>query len=133
MIESLLKTPLRILFLCTANSYRSQMAEGWARHLHPCTVLPFSAGSRPSTANPMAVRVMHEVGVDLSCRRSKHLTESVHQEFDYVVTLCENARDNCPTFLGAKHTIHAGFPTQPGPPGARRLSSPISPGTRHGA
>jgi arsenate reductase len=86
------------------------MAEGWARYLHPDTVQAYSAGALPSQVNPLAIRVMAEVGVDLSTQHSKHLNEFLGQRFDYVVTLCSDARDNCPFFPGAANTVHVGFP-----------------------
>lgn len=102
--------PIRILFLCTANSCRSQMAEGWARSLHPGTIEAFSAGTQPGQVHPLAIRVMAEAGVDLTSHRSKHLREFLGQKFDYVVTLCDDARENCPVFPGAAHMVHVGFP-----------------------
>lgn len=103
-------TPVRILFLCTANSCRSQMAEGWARKLHPDTIAAFSAGTAPGGVNPLAKKVMAEAGVDISHQRSKSVNEFRDLEFDYVVTLCDPAREACPVFPGAKKTVHVGFP-----------------------
>lgn len=102
--------PIRMLFLCTANSCRSQMAEGWARALHLGKIEAFSAGTQPSQVNPLAIQVMAEAGVDLASHRSKHLQEFLGQKFDYVVTLCGDARDNCPVFPGAARMVHVGFP-----------------------
>lgn len=102
--------PIRILFLCTNNSCRSQMAEGWTNHLHSGRVAAWSAGTSPSEVNPLAARVMAEAGVDLSGHRSKHLSEFLGQEFDYAVTLCDDAHAACPVFPGARKTVHAGFP-----------------------
>lgn len=104
------KEPIKILFLCTANSCRSQMAEGWARALHPGRIAAFSAGTHPGQVHPLAIQVMAEAGVDLSSHRSKHLQEFRGQRFDYVVTLCGDARDSCPVFPGAARTVHVGFP-----------------------
>ncbi|HHW13926.1 MAG TPA: arsenate reductase ArsC [Firmicutes bacterium] len=101
---------LRILFLCTANSCRSQMAEGWARALRGGEIEAYSAGTAPSTVNPLAVEVMREAGVDLSQHRSKHLSEYLGEDFDYVVTLCGDAHETCPVFPGAKRMVHHGFP-----------------------
>ncbi|MGE5507001.1 MAG: C-GCAxxG-C-C family (seleno)protein [Chitinophagales bacterium] len=99
-----------MLFLCTGNSCRSQMAEGWANALHNGRIEAFSAGTDPGEVNPLAVKVMAEAGVDISGHRSKHLGEFLGQPFDYVVTLCDSAQAACPVFPGAKQTVHAGFP-----------------------
>lgn len=101
---------LRILFLCTANSCRSQMAEGWARALKSGEIKAHSAGTAPTTVNPLAAEVMGEAGVDLSGHRSKDLREYLGQEFDYVVTLCGDAHETCPVFPGARRMVHHGFP-----------------------
>lgn len=103
-------SPLKVLFLCTANACRSQMAEGWARALHSGRIEASSAGTQPSRVNPLAAQVMHEAGVDLAGQRSKHLDEFKDQRFDYVITLCGDARDACPVFSGATRTVHMGFP-----------------------
>lgn len=104
---------LRILFLCTGNSCRSQMAEGWARHLKSDCVEPYSAGIESHGLNPYAVQVMAEAGVDISGHRSKHLNEIKHIPFDYVVTVCDNARESCPMFPGKTQIIHVGFEDPP--------------------
>lgn len=101
---------LKVLFLCTANSCRSQMAEGWTKALRSLDIEAYSAGTRPSTVNVMAAQVMAEVGVDLSSHRSKSIDEFIEQRFDYVVTLCGSARDECPLFSGAGKRVHVGFP-----------------------
>jgi arsenate reductase len=100
---------LRILFLCTGNSCRSQMAEGWARHLKSGEIEPSSAGTEPQGVNPLAVQVMKEVGVDISGQRSKHVMELLDQPFDYVVTLCGGAREACPVFSSNTKLRHVGF------------------------
>jgi arsenate reductase len=100
---------LRILFLCTGNSCRSQMAEGWARHLKSREIEAFSAGIEPKGVNPRAVRVMKEAGVDISGQRSKHVREFLDQSFDYVVTLCAEAREGCPVFPSKTEHRHKGF------------------------
>lgn len=102
--------PIRILFLCTGNSCRSQMAEGWTHALQGGSIEAFSAGTNPGEVNPRAVQVMAEFGVDISEQRSKHLSEFLGQPFDYVVTLCDSAHAACPVFPGAKKTVHVGFP-----------------------
>jgi len=103
----------RVLFLCTGNSCRSQMAEGWARHLHGALLEPDSAGVASTQVNPLAVRAMLEVGVDLSAQRSKSVEELKGQRFDWVVTVCDNARESCPHFPNAARTIHVGFDDPP--------------------
>jgi arsenate reductase len=100
---------IRILFLCTGNSCRSQMAEGWARHLKAATLDVASAGTYPSFVHPLAVRVMREAGVDISGQRSKGVEEFLDQEFDYVVTLCGHAREVCPVFPGETKIVHRGI------------------------
>ena len=102
--------PFRVLFLCTGNSCRSQMAEGWARHLLGEQIKAFSAGADPTVVNPRATEIMKEVGVDLSSHRSKPVTEFSDQRFDLVITLCEDAEARCPVFLGGTRKIHMGFP-----------------------
>ena len=101
---------LRVLFLCTGNACRSQMAEGWARHLKAASVEARSAGIEPKGLDPRAVRVMAEAGVDISTHTSKHLDELAEVDFDYVVTLCGHARETCPAFPGKTRVVHAGFP-----------------------
>ena len=104
---------LKILFLCTGNSCRSQMAEGWARHLKPDAIEPYSAGIEPRGVAPRAVKVMAEVGVDISGQRSKHIDDLADVEFDYVVTVCDNAKSNCPYFPGDAKVVHVGFDDPP--------------------
>ncbi|MGB2753539.1 MAG: arsenate reductase ArsC [Phycisphaerae bacterium] len=99
----------KVLFLCTGNACRSQMAEGWARHLRGDRLEPFSAGTSPHGLDPRAVRVMAEEGVDISGQRSKHVDEVCRIPFDYVVTVCDRARDACPVFPGKARALHAGF------------------------
>lgn len=97
---------VKILFLCTGNSCRSQMAEGWANHLGEGRVRAASAGVRPTAVQPLAVAVMREVGVDISAQRSKDVSVFLGEEFDFVITLCDNAREECPFFPGAKARLH---------------------------
>lgn len=104
----------RVLVLCTGNSCRSQMAEGWVRHELGDKVDVFSAGTRPSRVHPMAVAVMAEAGVDLSSHRSKSLSEFWGQPFDLVVTVCDSAKEACPSFPGARKQIHESFPDPAG-------------------
>jgi arsenate reductase len=106
-------TKLRILFLCTGNSCRSQMAEGWAKKLKGDVTEPYSAGIETHGLNPNAVKVMAEAGVDISAHRSKHLDEVKDIDFDHVVTVCDNAREHCPIFPGKTRLIHVGFDDPP--------------------
>ena len=104
---------LNILFLCTGNSCRSQMAEGWAKTLRTDTVNPYSAGTEPHGMNPRAIKVMQEVGVDISGHRSKHVDELKDVRLDYVVTVCDHANESCPLFPGMTKVIHVGFDDPP--------------------
>ncbi|MBN1488960.1 MAG: arsenate reductase ArsC [Phycisphaerae bacterium] len=104
---------LRVLFLCTGNSCRSQMAEGWARHLKSDVIEPFSAGIEKHGLNPDAVAVMAETGVDISGHRSKTISELAGVTFDYVVTVCGDAHETCPMFPGKARIVHVGFDDPP--------------------
>ena len=103
----------KILFLCTGNSCRSQMAEGWARALKSEEIEASSAGIVKHGLNPRAVAVMAEVGVDMSGYRSKIIDELPHQDFDYVITLCGHANETCPFFPGPVKRVHHGFDDPP--------------------
>lgn len=97
----------RVLFLCTGNAVRSQMAEALANHFHDDEIEAVSAGSRPAGfVHPLAVRVMAEVGVDISDRESKAVTQFIDQPFDVVVTVCDSAAEDCPHWPGAKRIEH---------------------------
>ena len=104
---------LKILFLCIGNSCRSQMAEGWARHLKSDVIEPYSAGIEIHGLNSLAVKVMAEVGVDISGYRSKHLNEVRDIMFDYVITVCDAANESCPFFPGKTVRIHKSFDDPP--------------------
>ena len=104
---------LNIIFLCTGNSCRSQMAEGWTRALKGDLIEAYSAGVETHGLNPIAVAVMAEVGVDISGHHSKHLHELRDISFDAVITVCDHAREACPFFPGAKKMLHAGFADPP--------------------
>jgi arsenate reductase len=104
---------LKILFLCTGNFCRSQMAEGWARHLKSDCIKPYSAGIETHGMNPQAMKVMAEAGVDISAQRSKLVGEFKDVEFDYVVTVCGHAHEHCPWFPGRAKVIHVGFDDPP--------------------
>ena len=107
------KSKLKVLFLCTGNSCRSQMAEGWARHLKGDVIEPCSAGVETHGVNPYAKRVMLEAGVDISGHRSKHVDELRDMEFDYVVTVCSHAAKHCPMFPGRGKVVHVPFDDPP--------------------
>jgi arsenate reductase len=100
---------LKVLFLCTGNSCRSQMAEGWARHIHGDKFEVHSAGIKPQELHPLAVRVMKEAGVDISGQKSKHVRVLKDVAFDYVVTVCDSARESCPLFPSKTKVIHRDF------------------------
>jgi arsenate reductase len=104
---------LKILFLCTGNSCRSQMAEGFARQLRGDAIDAYSAGTDPHGMNPLAIRAMSEAGVDISRGRSKHVDELKGEKFDYVVTVCDHANETCPTFPGKTSVVHIGFEDPP--------------------
>ena len=104
---------LKILFLCTGNSCRSQMAEGWARHLKSDVLEPYSAGIETHGLNPNAVKVMAEAGVEISGQRSQHVGELRDVHFDYVVTVCGHAHESCPVFTGDTRVVHVGFDDPP--------------------
>ena len=103
----------RVLFLCTGNSCRSQMAEGWARHLAPGAIDAFSAGLETHGLNPRAVQVMQEAGVDISGQRSQRVDEFTDQPLDYVVTVCGHTHETCPVFPGKTTVVHRGFDDPP--------------------
>jgi arsenate reductase len=104
---------LKVLFLCTGNSCRSQMAEGWARHLKGDVIEAYSAGIETHGLNPNAVKVMAEAGVDITGHHSKHVDELKDVQFDYVVTVCDNAHESCPLFPGKTKVVHVGFQDPP--------------------
>jgi len=106
--------PLKILFLCTGNSCRSQMAEAWARkQLHPKRFEAYSAGTKPGSLDPRAVRVMAEAGIDMSGQRSKSVEQLVSVHPDCVITVCDAANEVCPVFPVSARRIHAGFDDPP--------------------
>jgi len=107
------KAKLKILFLCTGNACRSQMAEGWARRLKGGVIEPYSAGIVAAGLDPRAVRVMAEKGVAISGQRSKHVDTLLDLEFDYVVTICSHAHEHCPVFPGRTRVCHRGFDDPP--------------------
>jgi arsenate reductase len=103
-------TRSRVLVLCTGNSARSQMAEGLLRHDFDDRVEVESAGTHPSTVRPEAIAVMREIGIDISSHRSKHVDELRDRPFDYVITVCDRAAENCPVLPGPAVRLHRDFP-----------------------
>ena len=99
----------RVLVLCTGNSARSQMAEGLLRHDAGEAFDVESAGTKPGIVRPEAIAVMRELGIDISGHRSKHVDEFDGQRFDYVITVCDNAKESCPVFPGATKRLHRSF------------------------
>lgn len=108
-----MKQKAKVLFLCTGNSCRSQMAEGWARFLKNSSIEAYSAGTKPQGLNPYAVLVMKEVGVDISNHTSKHIEEVIKTPFDLVVTVCDDVYETCPYLPGNHKTLHVGFEDPP--------------------
>jgi len=99
----------RVLFICTHNSARSQMAEGLLRALHGDRYEVFSAGTEPDKVSPYAIRVMNEIGIDISDHRSKNVAGFLDQKFEYVVTVCDSANESCPYFPGGEKILHQSF------------------------
>jgi arsenate reductase (thioredoxin) len=99
----------KILFLCTHNSCRSQMAEGIVNHCLGDRFQAFSAGTEATRVNPLAVRVLAEIGIDITGHRSKVMDEFAGESFDYVITLCGDANERCPLFFGGVRRVHIGF------------------------
>jgi arsenate reductase len=108
-----LKEKIKILFLCTGNSCRSQMAEAWTRTLKGDVIDAYSAGTEPKGVDSLAVKAMAEVNIDISSYRSKSTTEFMDLEFDYVITLCDNAQKACPFFPAKTRVLHHGFEDPP--------------------
>lgn len=104
---------MKILFLCTGNSCRSQMAEGWTRLLKGDRFDAYSAGVQPKPIDPRAIKAMAEAGIDISEQKSKDVDVFGNMEFDYVITLCDNARESCPYFPAKTKLIHQGFADPP--------------------
>jgi len=104
---------IKVLFLCTGNSCRSQMAEGWTRRLKGAVIEPYSAGIAAHGLNARAVKVMAEADIDISGQRSKHVDELINVPFDYVVTVCDHANESCPVFPGKVTRIHVSFEDPP--------------------
>ncbi len=104
---------IKLLYLCTGNSCRSQIAEAWTRHLKGDQIEPYSAGVAPKGVDPRAIKVMAEAGIDISGQKSKTIDALENLEFDYVITLCDNARETCPFFPAKTRLLHLGFDDPP--------------------
>jgi arsenate reductase len=102
-------TPIRVIFVCTGNSARSQMAEALLRRDGGAAFEVVSAGVDPRAVNPLTIRALDGVGIDIREARSKSVTEFLGQSFDYVITVCDRARESCPVFPGGSRTLHWGF------------------------
>lgn len=118
-------SPLRVLILCTGNSARSQIAEGLLRHDSQGAIEVESAGVAPSSLRQEAVDVMQEIGIDISKQRSKSVDEFLGQRFDYIITVCDNAKEVCPIFPGAGRSLHHSF-NDPPPPNSRDLAEMLA-------
>lgn len=103
------KKKQRVLFICTHNSARSQMAEGLMNALYKNLYEAHSAGTRPSSIHPSAIKVMSELGIDISKHHSKSVKEFIDQKFDFVITVCNSAKESCPFFPGGKKLLHKSF------------------------
>ena len=108
-----MKGKIKILYLCTGNSCRSQMAEAWTRHIWGNSMEAHSAGVKPKGIDPRAIRAMAEVGIDISNQRSKSIDDIMDMEFDYVITLCDDAQKSCPAFPARINMFHVGFDDPP--------------------
>ena len=113
----------RVLILCTGNSARSQMAEGLLRHIAGDRFEVFSAGTKPVGLNPNAVTAMSEVGIDIGGHWSKPVDEFAGQQFDYVITVCDNAKESCPIFPGSGKRLHESFEDPASAPAQRQLEA----------
>jgi protein-tyrosine-phosphatase len=122
--ERAARGPARVLFLCTGNSARSQIAEALCEQLSEGAVRAVSAGSHPKALHPNAVRVMRGRGIDLAGRRSKHLSEFTGERFDYVISLCDRVREVCPEFPGGPELIHWSIPDPGREPGSDEATLP---------
>ncbi len=115
MMNDETKKKLRVLILCTGNSARSQMAEGLLQHAGGSNFEVYSAGTKASFVRPEAIQAMQDVGIDISKQRSKNVDEFSGQEFDYVITVCDNANESCPVFPGKTERLHHSFEDPPPP------------------
>ena len=108
-----METKIKILYLCTGNSCRSQMAEGWTRHLKSNQIEAFSAGIETHGLNPHMVKVMDEAGVDVSNQKSENIRDFAEHDLDVVITVCGHAHETCPVFPANCKVVHTGFPDPP--------------------
>jgi arsenate reductase (thioredoxin) len=115
----------KVLFLCTENACRSQMAEGLVNHDLAGQVKAFSAGVRPTRVNPRAIQVMAELGIDISHHRSKSVNDLAGERFDLVITVCDRAAEECPLFPGDTEVMHVGFPDPAKATGAEEEILPV--------
>jgi arsenate reductase len=107
------KEKIKVLFLCTANAARSQMAAGIVKHDFGGRIETYSAGTNPKGVSRLAIMVLDELGIDISAETSDHLDKYKDMHFDYVITLCDDANENCPVFFGGVKRMHMGFPDPP--------------------
>ncbi len=107
------ESKIRILYLCTGNSCRSQMAEAWSNLLKSDLIEAHSAGVDPKGVDPRAIKAMAEVGLDISFQKSKSIDDVMEMDFDYVITLCDNAQKSCPAFPARVAVLHVGFDDPP--------------------
>jgi len=107
------KEKLKVLFLCTANAARSQMAAGLVKHDFGRRIETWSAGTNPKSVSRLAIKVLDEIGIDISNETSDHLDKYADMHFDYVITLCDDANEKCPLFFGGVNRLHMGFPDPP--------------------
>lgn len=107
------KEKIKVLFLCTANAARSQMAAGIVKHDFGGRIETYSAGTNPKGVSRLAIMVLDELGIDISAETSDHLDKYKDMHFDYVITLCDDAHENCPVFFGGVNRMHIGFPDPP--------------------
>lgn len=115
-------TKKTVLILCTGNSCRSQMAEGILRHYGSDKFEVLSAGTKPSVVNKTAIKVMQEIGIDISNHRSKHIDEFLGQKIDFIISVCDNAKESCPIFPGGTTRLHWPFPD---PPHDKEITEPV--------
>lgn len=107
------KEKIKVLFLCTANAARSQMAAGLVKHDFGGRIETYSAGTNPKGVSRLAIMVLNEIGIDISRETSDHLDKYADMDFHYVITLCDDANENCPLFFGGVNRLHMGFPDPP--------------------
>lgn len=112
-MKKMMKDKIRVLILCTGNSARSQMTEGLLRRMAGGKIDVESAGVKPSSVRPEAIEAMREIGIDISDHRSKSVEEFIGKDFDYIITVCDNARETCPVFPGDAVRIHQSFEDPP--------------------